>query len=86
MDQLKETLTNQGSDTVDDADTLSILQAMYVFTLVPVGRDSLIRVLSWDLEPMCELISPTGTARPRIIAEFVHIVTRVSYTCFTCRR
>lgn len=60
VDQLKELISQQPNAIVDHPDILGILQAMYCFTIVPIGRDALVRVLAEDLQPLIDLISATG--------------------------
>ena len=57
MDQLKEILP---ADCQDHPDVLSILQAMSSLTITPLGKEALVKVLSWDLDPLLALVAPTG--------------------------
>lgn len=47
-------------DAIDQSDLLGVLQAIYCFTIVPIGRDALVRVLSHNMQPLLQLISPAG--------------------------
>lgn len=49
-----------GERLVDDPELLNILQAMFCFTIVPIGKESLVKVLTWDLQPLLDLIKLTG--------------------------
>lgn len=65
-DQLKEQLSVAQSDvdmeggTMDDPELLALLQTMLGLTITPIGRDALVNVLSFDLEPLLTLIEPSG--------------------------
>ena len=60
VDQLKESWSGEDEDAVDDGDLLAILHAMLGLTISTDGQNAIVNVLSFDLEPLMSLISPTG--------------------------
>lgn len=60
VDQLKESWSGQSEDVIDDSELLAVLHAVLGLTISTEGQEAVVNVLSFDLEPLLSLITPTG--------------------------